>query len=225
MNGAEKFKREIEERSLRRASERGGPGGSMAAGAILGGLVAGPFGALFGANIGANLGVKSSLDKARKEEMERMGITQEMLDAAEDVGQALQQSMQGMDATKESLSTQQALARRIDQEATDLYERAKEAMAAGDEEKARILLLRRTNTQDKLKIVLKGCADEKKRLEIMEQNVTVLQQRAMEVEAMLSRTVGAKARQDSASTVNDFEIFSVRDNDPLLQKFKDLGID
>jgi len=224
MNGGEKLKRELEERSLKRASERGGPGGSMAAGAILGGLVGGPFGALFGAQIGANLGRSSSIDKARKEEMERMGITPEMLEAAEEVGLALQQSVSGLEATKESLSTQQSLARRIDQEATELYEKAKEAMSSGEEEKARTLLLRRTNTQDKLKMVLKGCAEEKKRLETMEENVSALQQRALEVESMLSRTVGAKARQDSTSNLDEFD-FSIRESDPLLQKFKDLGID
>lgn len=221
---SEKFNRDLEERSLKRARQRGGPAGSVAAGAILGGIMGGPFGALFGAQIGANLGLTSSLDKARKEEMERMGITQKMLDAAEEVGLALQQSLEGVDATKESLSTQQSLARRIEQEVTELYEKAQEALRSGDEEKARALLLRRTCSQEKLRTVLKACVDEKKRLETMEQNVSVLQQRALEVEALLSRTVGAKARQDSAAMTGDFD-FSIRNDDPLLQKFRDMDID
>lgn len=191
----------------------------MAAGAVLGGLIGGPFGALFGAQIGANLGVKNALNKARKEEMERLGITQEMLDAAEEIGFALQQSMEGMEATKNSLQTHQSLARRIDSDVTELYNKATAAMERNDEDAARNFLLKRTQEQESLKKVLKLCAEEKKRLEIMESNVDALQRRAMEVEGMLQRTVGAKARQDS------FTDFSISSEDPLLQKFKDMGID
>ena len=114
------------------------------------------------------------------------------------------------------------MARQIDEDVTTLYEKAKEAMTAGEEEKARSLLLQRNSNQDKLKIVLKACSDEKKRLETMEENVAALKRRALEVEALLSRTVQAKTTQDIAGTNLDF---SVRDTDPLLQKFKDLGID
>jgi hypothetical protein len=63
------------------------------------------------------------------------------------------------------------------------------------------------------------CLEEKKRLEMMENNVDALQKRAMEVEGMLQRTVGAKARHES------FKDFSISSEDPLLQKFKDFGID
>jgi hypothetical protein len=214
---SDKFNRDIEERSRQRAAGQGG--GSVAAGAVLGGLIGGPFGALFGAQIGANLGVKNALNKARKEEMERLGITQEMLDAAEEIGFALQQSMEGMEATKNSLQTHQSLARRIDSDVTELYNKATAAMERNDEDAARNFLLKRTQEQESLKKVLKLCAEEKKRLEIMESNVDALQRRAMEVEGMLQRTVGAKARQDS------FTDFSISSEDPLLQKFKDMGID
>jgi hypothetical protein len=67
---------------------------------------------------------------------------------------------------------------------------------------------------------LKLCAEEKKRLEIMEDNVKQLQKRAMEVEGLLQRTVGATTRQDSFT-----EDLSMSTDDPLLQKFRDLGID
>jgi hypothetical protein len=216
---SDKLKRDIEERSQKRAADKG-VGGSIAAGAVLGGLIAGPFGALWGASIGSSLGVKSALDKSKKEEMERLGITQEMLDAAEDVALALQQSMEGMEATKESLQTHQSLARRIDSDASELYEKAKNAMTDGNEEEARKFLLKRTTEQESLKKVLQLCAEEKKRLEIMEDNVKQLQKRAMEVEGLLQRTVGAKTRRDSFT-----EDLSMSTDDPLLQKFRDLGID
>lgn len=215
---SDKLNRDIEERSRQRASNKG-TGGSMAAGAVLGALIGGPFGALFGAQIGANLGVKSNLDRARKEEMDRLGITQEMLDSAEEIGLALQQSLEGMEATMNSLNTHQALARRIDSDVNELYDKAKEAMVVGDEEKARSLLLKRNENQENLKRVLRMCAEEKKRMEIMEENVSALQRRAIEVESLLTRTVGAKARQDA------FTDFSVTSEDPLLQKLRDLGID
>jgi phage shock protein A len=148
-----------------------------------------------------------------------MGINQEMLDTAQEIGFALSQSVEGLEATKQSLQTHQSLARRIDREVEEVYEKAKSAMTENDEETARKWLLKRNELQENLKNVLKTCVDEKGRLARMEDNVKALEKRAMEVEALLQRTVGAKARQDS------FSDFSISTDDPLLQKFKDMGID
>ena len=52
----------------------------------------------------------------------------------------------------------------------------------------------------------------------MEENAAGLERRAMEIEALLQRTVGATAMQNADS-------LSLADSDPLLRKFKDLGID
>ena len=183
---------------------------------------------MFGAQIGANMGAKNAIQRARKEELERLGITQEMLDTARDVGVALQQSMDGLKATKASLETQQSLARRLDRDATEMYDKAKDAMSSNDEDKAREFLFKRTQIQDKLKSVLVQCAQEKKRLETMEENVRVIESRALEVEALLQRTVGAKARLDSSNKAMDDAILSdlsLSKEDPLLQKFRDIGID
>lgn len=213
----DKLDRDINERSIQKAQGQGG--GEMAAGALLGGLLLGPFGMLFGANIGANIGSKNAFSKARKEEMERLGISQDMLDAAQEIGVALQQSTEGLEATRNSLQTQQSLARSFDRESEELYTKAKAMLTSGDEEGARSILLKRTNVQEKLKKVLVLCGEEKRRLEQMESNVDALKQRALEIESLLNRTVGAKARQDS------FMDFSLESQDPLLQKFKDMGID
>ena len=224
----DKFNRDINEKSIEKAASGGG--GSVAAGAILGGLVGGPFGALFGAAVGGNIGTKNAFDKARKEEMEKKGITQEMLDAAEEVGYALEQSMIGMDATRESLRSQQTLARRIEEDMNNTYEKAKAAMVEGREEDARSFLLKRNGDQDRLKDVLKNCAEEKKRIGVMESNVSALKTRAMEVEAILQRAVGAKARRDSSDLVAEQSVMTDLDlslsrEDPLLKKFKDAGIE
>ena len=43
-------------------------------------------GALFGASIGSNIGAKNSVDRARQAEMERLGVSQDMLDSAREMG-------------------------------------------------------------------------------------------------------------------------------------------
>jgi phage shock protein A len=186
-------------------------------------------GALFGASLGSNLGAKNAADRARREEMEMLGISQDMLDTAREVGLALERSAEGLRATRDSLETQQRLARRLEDEAGRLYGRAKEALASGEEEKARKLLLSRQQDLDKLKQVLLSCADDKQRLETMERNVAALERRAMEVEALLKRTIGAKSQVDASAisgrAVDDDARFALSSEDPLLQKFRDMGID
>ena len=52
----------------------------------------------------------------------------------------------------------------------------------------------------------------------MEENAATLERRAMEIEALMQRSVGA-------STLQNTDTLSLADSDPLLEKFKDLGID
>jgi hypothetical protein len=62
----------------------------------------------------------------------------------------------------------------------------------------------------------------------MERNVAALERRAMEVEALLKRTIGAKSQVDSSSVLSgraDDARFALSSEDPLLQKFRDMGID
>lgn len=215
---SDRFNRDLEERSRRRADGQGG--GEMLAGAVLGTLIAGPFGLLFGSQIGANIGTQNALNRARKEEMERLGITQEMLDSAEQVGVALEQAMEGLRATKTSLETQQSLARRLERDADELYEKAKAAIADGREEEARKFLFERNYNQERLVKVLKLCVEEKQRYDKMQQNVAAIEKRALEIESLLQRSVSAKARESAA-----FDDLSLPVEDPLLRKFRDLGID
>jgi hypothetical protein len=212
----DRFNRELEEKSRRNAK----PGaGEVAAGAILGGLLGGPFGALFGAQIGSSFSASRAVERARQEEMQRLGVTKEMLEMAEEAGADLERGFEGLKATRESLQTQQSFARRISSEVDELYEKAQAALKAGDEELTRKYLFDRQQRQDKLKKVLMSAAEEKRRLEKMEKNVELLEERAMEVDSLLRRTVGAKALQDTSSQ------FTLSTEDPLLQKFKDIGID
>jgi hypothetical protein len=193
--------------------------GETAAGAVLGGLLLGPFGALFGAQIGAKIGAVNAVDRAKKDEMARLGVSEEMLTMAEEIGTALERSIEGLKASQDSFETQQSLARRLDSNAEDLYERAKVAMTSRHEEVAKKLLMDRQTVQDKLKKALVACAEEKMRLTKMRSNVDALEQRAMELDALLKRTVGANALQDSSTK------FALSQGDPLLQKFRDMEID
>lgn len=195
-----------------------------AAGAIFGGLVGGPFGALFGAQIGSKFGAKRASDDSQQKEMERLGLTPEMVQMAQEVGVALDRGLEGLKATKESLESQQRFARRLDDEATQTYDQAKIALTNSDEEKAKSLLSKRENTLKRLKSILQDCADAKRRVDQMESNVEALEQRALEVDSLLKRNIGAKAMQDlSDNDINSsYSSMRLEDDDPLIRKFKDL---
>jgi hypothetical protein len=217
----DKWDRQIAENSARKAQEsRGSNVGGTAAGAILGGLLLGPFGTLFGASVGSSWGARQALDRARQEEMERLGVTPEMLEAAREIGLTLEQSMDGLRATQESLGTLQRIARRLDAENTELYAKATQAVTDGDDTMARKYLLERTAIEEKLKKTLTECADEKKRFSRMERNVEALEERAREIERLLSRSVGAKAMQNSSELG-----LALSSEDPLLKKFRDAGLE
>jgi hypothetical protein len=213
-----RYDKELEQNLEYKAREKaaGSGAGETAAGAILGGLVLGPFGALFGMSVGSALGGNRAVDKAKKEELDKLGITEDMLETAKEMGSALERGVEGLKATQDSLSTQQRFASRLDSDATRIYEEAKEAMVSGDEDKAKDLLTKRVDIQEKLKKVFINCAEEKKRLNKMEENVRALEERAVEMESLLKRTIGAKALMDSSDQ------FSLPPEDPLLQKFRDL---
>jgi phage shock protein A len=220
-NNNNRYDKELEQKAEFKARENavGAGAGETAAGAILGGLVLGPFGALFGASLGSSLGASRAVDKAKKDELERMGVTESMLEAAREIGVALERGVEGLKATQDSLSTLQKFAARLDSDVEKVYEDAKEALTSGDEERARDLLLKKVDIQKKLKKTLINCAAEKQRLEKMEENVRALEERAVEMESLMKRNMGAKALMDSSDQ------FSLADEDPLLRKFKDMGID
>jgi phage shock protein A len=159
---------------------------------------------------------------AKKSEMERLGISQEMLDMAQDIGVSLEKSIEGIKAVRSSLETQQKLAKLLDADSSNLYAKARQALDDSNEELARKLLLQRTDIQAKLKKVLVNCTEEMARLQKMEENISQLERRAIEIDSLLRRTVSAKSLQGAA----ELELgLSLRSEDPLLQKFKDLGID
>ena len=187
----------------------------------MGGLLGGPFGALFGAQIGRSFGAASTLDRAREEEMKRRGLTPDMLESATEIGVALGQAMEGLSAIRKSVETSQSLARNLDVQEKSLHDRAMSAIASGDEESARRLLLERESIREKLLKVLTSASEDRKRIAIMEGNVKALETRGLEIESLLRRSVGASSLRDTA----DIGLgLSLEPEDPLLKKFRDLGM-
>merc|ERR1712127_107058 len=117
------------------------------------------------------------------------------------------------------MGTGQRLAKTLDRQEKSIYEKAKSAIASGDETGARKLLMERGSVKEKLLKVLKSAADDRKRLEMMENNVEALETRGLEIESLLRRSVGAASMQDSTNMG-----FSLEPEDPLLKKFRDLGM-
>ena len=214
-----KWDRDIDEKSRDEAAGQINPRETIA-GAMLGSLLLGPFGAIWGASIGAGVGQRIAADEARKREMERLGLSPELLNAAREVGEALERNMEGIKAGQESYETQKRFAIRLESEAEEIYAKAKEALESSDEDRARKLLLERDSVQEKLKEVLKTCATARRQVVLMEENASILEKKATEIDSLLKRTVGAKALQDSSSMG-----LSLSSSDPLLDKFRDMGID
>lgn len=160
------------------------------------------------------------MSQAKQDEMQRLGLSQDMLDMAIEIGDSLERSYEGLKASKDSLITQQRFARMLENDVNDLYDKAKLAITNNNEQLGKDLLMKRIPYQDKLKDTLIRCVEEKKRIEQMEENVILLERRAMEIESLLRRNVSAKTVQDSSNLG-----LSLRSEDPLLRKFKDLGID
>lgn len=212
----ENLERKAERKALQKTS--GDSGGGALAGAVLGGLVLGPFGALFGASVGSKVGATQALDKAKQDELSDMGVTREMLESAREMGVALERGMEGLQATEDSLRTQQQFAKRLDDDSNNTYEDALTALKDGDETRAKDLLFKKEQIQEKLKKTLMNCVEEKKRLDRMKDNVRAIEERAVEMESLMKRNIGAKALIDSSE-------FSLAAEDPLLQKFRDMGID
>lgn len=198
--------------------------GEIAAGAILGGLLLGPLGALWGASIGANVGSSKRTEQSQRREMERMGITQDMVDMAQELSSNLQRAMEGYNASQDSLRILQSLARRLEEDVQQLQEEAKTSLVQGDDDRARTILVRKKQIMDRWKEALLTCAEENDRLDRMKQNVLALEQRAIEVDALLRRSISAKALlQDSTSTTNlNDNLSSDSFQDPLLRKFREL---
>jgi len=204
------------------------PVAGTAAGAVLGGLLLGPFGALWGASVGSSMGAKSAVEKERKESMRAAGITEDMERMALVAATDLEIAKQGLDACRNSATSQKSLAKRLDEDQARMQNQARGALEVADEEMARKILLERERLREKLKVTLKRLVEENGRVEEMERTVGRLEERALEVDALIRRSVAANAANaarggDVFDGGNDYNYgLELEPEDPLLKKFKDL---
>ena len=148
-----------------------------------------------------------------------------MVDMAQQVSMELQRAMEGLQASEDSLRIQQSFAKRIDTEVQQLFDEAQTAVRNQNEDRARTLLFQRQSQMNKLKQVLQQCVEEKRRMERMKENVQLLEQRAMEVDSLLRRSVSAKVLQDTQLRKDIYDTSMSSDielEDPLLRKFREL---
>uniref|UniRef100_A0A7S1B503 Glycine zipper domain-containing protein n=1 Tax=Corethron hystrix TaxID=216773 RepID=A0A7S1B503_9STRA len=200
------------------------PAAGTAAGAVLGGLVLGPFGALWGASIGNAMGRNSAVEKDKKDQMKKMGITEEMERMAENTARDLEDSKLGLEACRSSAESQRSLAKRLDEEQERLQGQARLALKNGNEPQARKILLERETVRDRLKAALGRLVVENQRMKEMETNLNRFEERALEVDSLIRRNVAANvAKKAGRDDDGDFDCgLGLPREDPLLEKFRDL---
>ena len=148
--------------------------------------------------------------------MKLKGLTLEVLDMATDVGSALEHAVEGLRATHDRVEKSQKLAKLQDKQSESLYKCDTTAIKSGDEETARSFLLERELIKEKLLKILKGISEDRTRIKMMEMNVEVLKTtRALEIDVLLRRSVGASSMQ-----ISSILFFLLDIEDPLLKKFR-----
>ena len=133
--------------------------------------------------------------KAATEELEKMGLSRDMIKGAQSIVQELQEMEDGAQQVREAYKNLAGRALKLEAEADEVYEQAKAAVAAGDDDKAREvsqggsrgsqpavspvappskLLEKRKSTQATLEKVLAQVIDARKRRDQVDQAVEVM---------------------------------------------------
>lgn len=189
-------------------------------GAIVGGLLAGPFGAFWGAQLGSSAGTNARAKREQEEQMDRMGLTKEVLEAAQLVAAELAEAEQSLGLVQEAERSQAALVQRLDETMQDMYASAQKALQADDEDGARDILTQRQGVRAKKEAAELELREASKRVAIMQTSVTELAGRATQVEQMMSRSVASRSEINSGSASQPRTASQIYD--PLEEKFRDL---
>ena len=105
-------------------------------GAVLGGMIAGPFGMLLG--IGA--GNSFANQKTAETEMQRMGMSKQLIAEAQKLAQTLQEAQAASKASVDARETLKQRSLSLDQTYEQLQDRARDCLKDGDEDGARAAL-------------------------------------------------------------------------------------
>lgn len=181
-----------------------------AGGAVLGGLLLGPLGAIFGTQLGSRWQVTES-----KKEVDDLGLDADMVKLAQSVALELAEAME----SKERLaSIKEGIAARAVRLEDDVLRKAAEAMEALSESEA----LARKHLESKLQLQAQltsakaELAKALQRCAAVDRSIEQLEQRALEVAALLERARSAQGPQ-RLRLADEASARMLRD--PLLEKF------
>lgn len=206
-----------------KAAGQAGSMGSAVGGAVLGGLVGGPFGAFFGAQLGGSFGAGAQQKQAEKAALESMGVSPEMLALANAAGKELGDAQEGLSLVRDARESQRRVVETYERRAAEAMADATSAVAAGDDGRARKALTERNAARAKLPAAETSLLASDGRMRTMQANVAALEERALEVEALLKQSMAAVASGKAASALGGMAALAdVPVRDPLLEKFKAL---
>lgn len=187
-------------------------------GAVLGGLVAGPFGALWGAQLGKMMGSGSRERREQKEQLDRMGLSEDVVKLAQETAQDLANAESSLQLVQRAERSQSSLVRQLDDSMSNIYAAAEKALKDGDESAARSFLEQRQSIKLQKVAAQRELDVASQRVASMEASLAQLAVRATKIEQMVSRTVVSKRSLD----ISLDDPYSSNIEDPLEGKWRDL---
>jgi len=178
------------------------PLGGAVGGAVVGGMLLGPFGAIFGSQIGSNMASR----KAATEQLERMGLSRDMIKGAQELMEELQTMEKGAQEVRDAYQNQAQRALQLEQDAEKFYEKAKAAVEAGDDDTAREMLEKRKRAQADLEKQIEQVKLARSRRDQMDGAVEAMARRANEYEQLMKRSMDASAVANAIEQGDDDSI-------------------
>lgn len=188
-------------------------------GAVLGGLLAGPFGALWGAQLGGAMGSADGQKKQMQERLDKVGLDKATLRDVQIMAQELADAEEALTLVQRSADSQRAVVASLEAEAARMYSDAEALLKAGDEDAARAKLTEKRGVTARLASAELEAAQASDRVSSMERSRGALEQRALQVQALVDRALASEARGGAGGGGSSFEL---EPEDPLLARFRDL---
>lgn len=194
-------------------------------GAVIGGIIAGPFGMLLG--IGA--GNSFANQKTAETEMQRMGMSKELIAEAQKLAQTLQDAQAASKASVDARETLKQRSLSLDQTYEQLQDRARECLKDGDEDGARAALQDRQKVGKQRDDAVLEFRAARERVERIDRDVSVLKQKVEDFDALILRSARAQQQQQVQGNSFEYEVppsvaaeMPLTQQDPLLDRFAKL---
>lgn len=173
------------------------------AGAAIGGLLGGPLGALLGGQVGNSLGTNAAREREERTRLASLGLTSTDLKAAQEVVNDFKEAEASLQVVADAADAARTHAAALAEDVDAAYASARQALADGDEQSARRWLERREAASERLERARAEVADAEARVRQMEQAAQSLARRALEIEAIIARTVTASSERRAAEELDD----------------------